>query len=216
LQILAGFGTIPAMLKDPLRAVQTIQNWIKDYVAPTGRNTLQMLETAEHGVPNLAWAVTKAICENAAYSLVLSSVSDIAQEASSNYSIIVSPIERTYGYLTREYKKHRSGPRDIFPLYELYMSEIRQIARVLEVSVDVPSAEEMLAEWAIRENDKNGIIEDGASPVVTKNWYRYTIEQKQAISHAHQREKKTRHKIIKEPFCPLRSDLVNRKLLFDK
>ncbi len=124
-------------------------------------------------------------------------------------AIIVSGMCRTSGIVERAFHKHLSFA-DIYPVLDLYYSEILQLYEYFGRNEDVHEQHafhlyknhEML-EYCDRENSKNKIIESDTSPDKNPTWFKYTSDQKKAIAKLHQKEKLTRHK-----------DLLSRGALF--
>jgi NAD+ synthase len=121
--------------------------------------------------------------------------------------------------LYRNYNKYGAGNADIFPLLDLYKSEIYELFEYVaspmcygaiylldraknKVFNDITDLE---VEWADSENIRTGIITSDISPDKQRDWQRYTLRQRQIIARLHQLEKLSRHKVNTNlPYCNIR------------
>lgn len=128
--------------------------------------------------------------------------------------LLVGTVNFSNGQLNRGYCKYGpNGLGDIFPILDIYQSEVEQLAETWFGKGAFKSEIDKNLEWAGLENDYTDIINSDIIPSSRADWYRYTLSQKQIISLLHAREKKTRHKsLISKPYCRLR----NIKELFTK
>src|SRR5690606_10821192 len=108
--------------------------------------------------------------------------------------LIISSLCRTSGLVQRLFHKHNNSA-DIYPLLDLYYSEVLEIYKHLNKPDSLIKEEfkeyenhEML-EFCDRENLKNQIISSDILPHKNEKWFRYTSEQKKAIAELHQLEK---------------------------
>jgi hypothetical protein len=124
--------------------------------------------------------------------------------------IILGSIDKTFGLYLRKYKKHQEYTSDIFPLYDLFYSDIVKISSELFANVDFnDSADEnkvRLIEWSIMNNIRTSIITNAELPEKSKHWYMYNYNQKVIISEMYQRDKLTMHKKIQKPYCSIYSN----------
>lgn len=122
--------------------------------------------------------------------------------------------------LYRTYNKYGAGNSDIFPLLDLYNSEIIQLFEYIATPMcygatyildkgknktfdDITDLE---VEWADEENIRTGIVISDISPDKQRDWQRYTLRQRQIIAKLHQLEKLSRHKINNSlPYCNVRN-----------
>lgn len=133
-----------------------------------------------------------------------------AEKANRLDCLIVGVLSREE-ILARSYKKYSTGLADIFPLGELYHSEIVQLYNYLCNKTDkfeppiIRDLSAVIIEWADKENRKNNIIYATEPPNSSRVWFRYTIPQKEALSKLHQFEKLTQHKKLSGLIYPARS-----------
>jgi hypothetical protein len=98
--------------------------------------------------------------------------------------------------LSRTYGKWKEGRADLFPIYDLYLSEINQLLQfngLGDFCHEMTSIDEVTEYLDAQHPD---IILADEMPNKNKMWFRYTMQQKEAIAKLHAREKKTRHKQI--------------------
>lgn len=132
----------------------------------------------------------------------------IAEESD---GIVLGNVDKTFGEVNREYSKVGQGLCDVFPIYDLFYSELKQIAdghiqAKFEENVSPGDGESdyeyvSLFEWALRNPEVYGLITD---PKVilpqSSGWFRYTIQQRTVIAFLHNRNKSTYHKRILRPY----------------
>jgi NH3-dependent NAD+ synthetase len=122
--------------------------------------------------------------------------------------------------LYRTYNKYGAGNADIFPLADLYKSEIVELFEYTTAPLcygatyildkeknkifnDITDLE---VEWADGENTRTQIIVSDDSPDKHRDWQRFTLRQRQIVAKLHQLEKLTRHKINNNlQFCKVRN-----------
>ena len=122
--------------------------------------------------------------------------------ASQENGIVVGSIDRTYGLYYREYNKIGAGIADVFPLFDIEYSEIVQLYEFLwkgKFKYDDPPGYQMI-EFCNYAEVTYGIITDEQPPHTHRRWPYFTQGQKEFIAIVHQREKKTRHKILNRPY----------------
>lgn len=120
--------------------------------------------------------------------------------ASKLNGIVVGSIDRTYGFLTRKFGKRAEGAADVFPLLGLEYSEVIQITDLSGLSFTQDPDDYSHYEFCNRAEAHYGIITNEDPPHKHPRWPYFTGEQKKWIAETHQREKRTRHKIITQPF----------------
>lgn len=116
-----------------------------------------------------------------------------------NNGIAVGLLVREEINITRDYNKRTNGNMDLYPFGDLYLSDIRELADYLGVEYEDKSTKwysykEIHAMDII--NTKTNIIFNDEQPSLYKEWYRFTLPQKELIIKLHHREKITRHKKI--------------------
>ena len=121
----------------------------------------------------------------------------LADVAGRRNGIIVGLVNKTYGELGRYYDKFGRGAADIFPLLDLYLSEVDELSG--EKLIIDKEAEDL--EWCSRNNSnqlrgKIGFITNEEPPNHRSDWGLLTVRQKEIVAKLHQREKITRHKDI--------------------
>lgn len=117
--------------------------------------------------------------------------------------IVVSSIEKTFGKYNRSYSKFTYSMCDVFPLYDLYYSDIVLITDALWPEYkwkDNGVDDQKMLEFCGRAENSFGIITSADPPHKHKMWPTFTSTQKKFIAETHQREKKTRHKDVKKPY----------------
>jgi len=129
------------------------------------------------------------------------SASSIAEDMN---GLLVSPISKTYGPLLRKYSKIGEGICDVFPFWDLPQLSIMSIANKIwwrdypkfyeKIGMDEESVKE--DEFSLSLDNKHSIVSSDSMPHQNKHWPYLLKSQKDNISHLHQREKKTRHKIM--------------------
>lgn len=126
-----------------------------------------------------------------------------AYYANKTDGLVISSITKTFGSYYRNYSKIRLGCEDIFPLLDLNQSNIYEVVKTLDSIKEycyVPEKDIEIIEWCNYIEEKYGVITDEKPPHKHQRWPYFTAEQKKWVAFIHQREKKTRHKIIKGPF----------------
>lgn len=128
----------------------------------------------------------------------------IAQKwADDRDGIVLSSIDKTFGKYYRSYSKTSYSLSDIFPLYDLYYSDIVQITDYLWPDMkfqDIEVDDYKMLEFCIKAENTFGIITSENSPHKHGMWHTFTSTQKRFIGESQQREKKTRHKEVKKPY----------------
>jgi predicted ATPase len=116
-----------------------------------------------------------------------------------NNGIAVSLLLREEINITRDYNKRTNGNMDLYPFGDLYLSDIRELADYLRVKYEDKSTKG----YSYKEihdmdiiNTKTNIIFNDEQPSLYKEWYGFTLPQKELIIKLHHREKVTRHKKI--------------------
>lgn len=137
---------------------------------------------------------------------------NLVEEADYRNGLVVGSINKS-AMLTRHYGKYTHALADIFPIADLYESEVRSIVYSIVGDINTPNTISNLLldydeiEWADKENNKTNIITRDTRPQDDKYWYKYTVRQKEIISRIYQIEKKTRHKSINnKPICIARQN----------
>jgi hypothetical protein len=145
--------------------------------------------------------------------------------ADDHNGIVVGSIERTFGLYWRGYQKMGDALADIFPLYDISYSEIIQLYDSMDLDefdgiypipgaagygmYPIPGADShkshKMVEFCNNAEALYGIITREDPPHTHKRWPYFTQEQKKWIALTHQREKKTRHKVLTKPY-PVVSD----------
>ena len=137
-------------------------------------------------------------------------VYDATKFAEVTNGLVAGILNRCDISLLRAYHKYGLALADIFPLADLYYSELVEL--VAHVGAENTAAPPIfraglnysLLEWADRENNYSKIIFNEEMPNKVKFWFRYTKPQKEIVSYLHQTEKRTRHKQIHAPVCDVR------------
>lgn len=121
------------------------------------------------------------------------------------------------GWLSREryqgilYPKRCTG--DILPLGDLYLDEIKQLLEHL-----LPNSSDLLPQWgyfleglseaditwALKEEEVSGIISSNQDPTKSRDWGRFTSNQRKVIAKLNQLNKINNHKKTDIPTCYLR------------
>jgi len=112
-----------------------------------------------------------------------------------NNGLLIGSLNRN-DRLNRTYGKWNEGRADLFPIYDLYLSEINQLLRLHglgDCCREMTSEDEMVEYLDSQHSD---IILADEMPNKNKMWFRYTLPQKEYIAKLHAREKKTRHKQV--------------------
>lgn len=108
--------------------------------------------------------------------------------------------------LDRQFKKSRQDCHDLYPIADLYMSEVYEIYNFITNSDKTVSSRQSITEWALREDLRNGVI-TGPTPLQKhKSWFTFTITQKEELVRLYNREAKTNHKEFHAPICLVRSE----------
>lgn len=182
------------MLANVKEVVRLCQNWLSDYSKKYGVSFIVNPDS------QISSVVTSMLCFGIDTStLILPSLDNFMWEGFGAHRILVGSINRTNGPLNRQYcKRGLDGLADVYPVYDLYESELEQIAKYMKPDIVLPDRflDREIVEWAISENDKTGIITKDESPIANEKWFGYSMKQKQIISELHQREKSTRHKAL--------------------
>lgn len=190
-----------------------IKNWILDYTTKNGKKTLIIPEPY-----NLSSEFLEKLCSELTLNIIkvkpecpLETAYDISKfsalfvlHANKNNGLILSPLTRTRIKYIRSFHKHCEDLADLFPLGDLFDSEIDQL---MEKEINNKLYADLTAnevEWADRENGKNFIIVNETKPNISPFWYGYTARQKTIISRIYQIHKLTKHKKILRPICLLR------------
>ena len=109
--------------------------------------------------------------------------------------ILIGSLSRNDRF-NRAYGKWKEGRADLFPIYELYLSEVNQLLRFNELSAYCHEMTEDDGMVEYLDSQHPDIILADEMPNKNKMWFRYTMQQKEAIAKLHAREKKTRLKQI--------------------
>jgi len=192
------------MIQNKEKTIKQIKEWICDYAEKNNKSTLIVIVDKWQGtelLDRICNSQTKfkiGVIPKTIYAEDYnSSLINLAQNSN---GILISPLNKSQYYLVRTQSKYGAINGDIYPLIDLYQSEINDLLYPnCDVAYDDPricdySLPEI--EWAQEENRKYGLIENDELPQHTSNWFKYTLTQKKIISKLHQREKQTRHKII--------------------
>jgi len=190
------------MITNKEKMLASIKKWICDYAEINNKKTLIIINDFSAGF-NL---INKICCSQTKFKIEISPPECVQSKffitttycAENTNGIIVSLLNKSKYNIIRYYPKYGSSQGDIYPLIDLYESDI---ANLLDIAFDsfVPYFSNITyndIEWAQEENKKYGIIENDELPQHTSTWFKYTLSQKEIISKLHQREKQTRHKII--------------------
>ncbi len=169
-----------------LNPKKTISELI-DYLAGFGKGLL--LHPSNKILHSLACSAGQLINKPVNESCLGSNQFEMAERLD---SIIVSPIDRSDS-LVRTYAKYKSMA-DIYPFYGMLPSQLGKIAELL--SVEMGHVDEQ-NEWLVLQDERHLIVSSDDDPLSHKLWFKYTMDQKKLIVRAHQREKLTRHKSLK-------------------
>jgi hypothetical protein len=138
---------------------------------------------------------------------------DIAE----NNGLVVGPVDRTFGLYYRSYGKRSDGSADVFPLFDLEYSDIRNIVGNLWPNIGEFSWGDSIfstytnqypiadIEYANEAEALYRIITNTEAPNKHPRWPYFIANQKAIIALVWQREKLTRHKMITRPY-PILSD----------
>lgn len=148
---------------------------------------------------------------------LLSSMLPELVSISGDNGLIVGSINRNK-MLSRHYHKYFDALADIFPIADLFESEVRELVSKLDIHLsEQPSCRPQSIEldfdeleWGDRENQKYNIIERPQRPETFEKHYKYSKRQREIISLMWQREKKTRHKALARPMCEVRHTVFVR------
>jgi hypothetical protein len=192
------------MISNVKEVVRICQTWLSDY------SNKYRVSFVVHAHEDIASIVVSVLCKTIATSTIVINDSElIEKELKHPNKILVGSINRTNGLLNRRYsKRSNEALADIYPVYDLYESELEQISNYLNPNIKLPApySERESVEWAILENDRTGIVSNEELPINNEKWFGYSLKQKQIISEMHQREKKTRHKtLIGKPILFIRT-----------
>jgi hypothetical protein len=140
-----------------------------------------------------------------------------ADNGGKNNGIVVGTIDKTFGTYFRSYGKCEEATADIFPLFDLNYSDIIKITNELWPDIKWPDWEgneyaelAILVEFCNEAEDLYGIITNEDPPNKHPRWPFFVNDQKKILAQVHQREKKTRHKILNKPYPQLPSNLICR------
>jgi len=116
-----------------------------------------------------------------------------------NNGVAVSLMSREEINITRDYHKRTDGNMDLYPFGDLFLSEILDLAKYLNIKSE-PTDTKWYSFKDIEDmdfiNKRTNIIFDESQPSSYKEWYSFTLPQKEMIIKLHHREKQTRHKKI--------------------
>jgi len=172
-----------------------IKNWILRYVKDNHKKSV-VIPNGE--TPNIK--LINQICLQAG-TLKIINTNNILEAAEQENGVILGDINRNELFM-RSYKKHI--PIDILPIGNVFYSDI---LKLLDLPQENPQIDQVLTyadvEWAANQDTKNSIITNDVMPNSVRNWFIYTLKQKEIISRLHQREKQTRHKALHLPICIL-------------
>lgn len=217
------------MIINPSAIISHISNWITNYIVSNGikiiivdiNNSIEsflVYKLAANATEIIGGKLKLiAVTENIQYIQlanenniqciygIIRNIADINEN-----SIVLGNIEKTYGLYNRCYNKNKELTADIFPIFDLYYSEIKDLIEFINPellkNLNVREySDYSLNEWAIKQENKYGIICDDKLPHQHTLWYSFAMKQKEIIAQLHQREKKTRHKINTRPYCKVRS-----------
>jgi len=154
--------------------------------------------------------------ENLKYGAALPVLSTIA--AGFNGLIVGSRSKNDLLY--RTYNKYGAGNADIFPLADLYKSEIIELFEYVatpmcygatyildkEKNKTFTDITDLEVEWADREDERTQVVTSDNSPDRHRDWQRFTLRQRQIIAKLNQLEKLSRHKVNSNlQFCKVRN-----------
>lgn len=111
--------------------------------------------------------------------------------------LLVSSLTRDDIHITRTYDKRISGDLDLYPFAYQFANDIEPTHdRVVSDKLPKNMNYSLLKKY-ITINDNTGIItDDNFKPDKYKNWYTFTLPQKEQLTYLYYREKSTRHKEI--------------------
>ncbi len=137
-----------------------------------------------------------------------------AGRAQENQGVVVSALTRSTGNLARLYQKRGDGDADIFPLLDLFYSEIPALVEGMVSPPCVMRRSEFLGgrpsldaltgfslaslEWAERADEDTGLVSGGPSQT-SPAWASLTLDQKRMVAKLHERYHRTTHKQILRP-----------------
>lgn len=122
-------------------------------------------------------------------------------------AVNLSTLNKNEYELIRNYSKLEAS--DIFPLADLYRSEICELLDGENISTKNDLSYDEL-EWVSKQNSKNNIIVSDKDPAKHYDWGRYTSRQRVIISTVFQLEKASRFNILNKPICPMSNSMVKR------
>jgi len=117
--------------------------------------------------------------------------------------VVIGSVDKTFGKYKRTYTKIEYSLCDIFPLYDLYYSEIIHLTDFIWPDAKWRDAEVddyKMLEFCVRAENSFGIITSTNPPHKHEMWHTFTGTQKKFVAECQQREKKTRHKELRKPY----------------
>lgn len=184
--------------------IKKITNWVQNY---TKENYRKSFVICDYNTPGSK--LVETICKNISNVpiFIAENIQDAIDISETQRGLIIGTLNRNEAELIRRYHKYREGIGDIFPIADLFYSEILELLKG-DFDKD-PKIDDILlhseVEWGDRENCKSGIIINEKEPKTCRGWFRYTLRQKEILSRMHQIEKRTRHKKISAPTFRIRS-----------
>lgn len=212
------------MITDEKAVIKFIAEWLASYTKQAG---ITMVIANDRGVSLAADAVTIHLCREAAREIsglkVHVNKVDLYRDtdttsfmwcvkyASEHNGIVVGPTDKTYGLYTRGFDKHGEALADIFPLFDLELSDVDKLYKSMKIDgkLKYPDGYQSI-EFCNEAEEKYGIITRDDPPHTHPRWAYFTTEQKRSIALVHQREKKTRHKKMTKPYPIIPASLCKR------
>lgn len=197
-------------------AVEFIAKWLADYAKNNNRKEFIIINSMDckDSVLNYVCSeTTKFHGGLTLYAVEASGYSWIdAHIRAENYSgIVVGSIDRSNGFLARNYRKIQNGTADVFPFYDLEYSDICQIgSSVFPGRYDITEEDRML-EYCNHIESLYGIITNENPPHTHPRWPYFLSQQKEYIAKVWEREKRTRHKALDhKPFPTIPAHICRR------
>jgi len=194
------------MILNKEKTIQIIADFLSDYINSTSLKSFYIQDGTNLNLNIKICERARRKCGAQIYLIWKDSEEDNYEfakhigDADKHNCLIVSGLCKTDSINRSFYKYDSDKLADIYPLLDLYKSEIIQIGGTKDLH-----SEHKDIEYADRQNEQNGIIISKESPLKHEDWFKYTKHQKEVIAKMHAREKSTRHK-----------DLVSRGAIYPR